>query len=345
MPLPSIPARDDGDAACDSGTSPTLHLLGAGKVGRALLRRLPGTPYRLTGLTDSSASIHDAAGLDPIPLAARKQAGERLASRRDARAVPLTTWLSLRVADAVVDCTATEPARGAHAVERTLAALDAGSCVVLAAKHALLRAPDALLEAPRGSRLGFNAVLGGTGLALVRELDELRAGCRTFAGVTNATTTAVIEAIERGEGFDGALASARAAGLLEDDAELDLDGSDAATKLAIVASLLAGRPRGVEEIDRPHARDLDPELLRRRRREGTTTRLVGRILTDGRLRLRYEAVPLASTLAVGSRRVAYTYGLGDASTRFHLGSGLGPDGTAAAILEDLEALVGSGRVR
>ena len=60
--LSSLPGA--GEAFCTSGTSPTLaaewpatlHLVGPGQVGRAFLRLLPATPFRLIGLTDASAT-------------------------------------------------------------------------------------------------------------------------------------------------------------------------------------------------------------------------------------------------------------------------------------------------
>ena len=62
------------------------------------------------------------------------------------------------------------------AAARVRQLLDNGQTVILASKGALLGDTEGLLEWPRRrSRLGICALLGGTGLALINELEELRA--------------------------------------------------------------------------------------------------------------------------------------------------------------------------
>lgn len=347
------PHPDDGFLV--SGSSPTIHLVGPGKVGRALLRVLPGTRFRLTGLSDSTATIHSADGLDPLGLANLKESGSRVNGLPGAGFVPLRVLLTMDVADFVVDTTATRPDDGEDVLARCLAALSSRSCLVLASKRALLEDPLSLAFHSRGARLGFNAVLGGTGLHFKRELEGLRAGWQSVACVPNATTTAVISTLEQGATHEEALERARCDGLLENDPTHDLDGTDAAIKLVIVASLLSGRKRTLAEVDRSALTDLDPELLAWRYRRGLTTRLVGRIHSggpergrpdpggglasaEGDLSLGYEEVPRGSCLAVPPGRVAYAYALRDGRTRLHIGAGLGPHGTARALLADIVAL-------
>src|SRR5687768_16731028 len=88
-----------------SGTSPTVHLLGAGKVGRAFLEQLPASGCRLVAVSDSRATVHDRAGLAPLALAGWKARGRSLAERPGAEALPLETALPLIAADVVVDAT------------------------------------------------------------------------------------------------------------------------------------------------------------------------------------------------------------------------------------------------
>jgi homoserine dehydrogenase len=331
------------DAYRTSGASPTLHLLGAGSVGRALLRILPPSPLRLVALSDSTATVYDQRGLDALALAAFKGEGRELARRAGAQSLPADLALSLVAADVVVDCTATRPDQAGDSLRRSLAALDRGSRLVLAAKNALLADPLAFLEGLRRARLGANGVLGGTGASLLRELDELRLRCRAIACVANATTGCLIDAIERGHDLEGALAQARARGFCEADAGLDLDGTDAAIKLVIVASWLSGTRRELREVERPDLRALDLAELRSRAARGATTRLVGRLLPGGALRLAYEELPRASSLAVPTGRVVYSYDLGGGVRRLHLGAGIGPQGTARALFDDVVELCATRR--
>lgn len=324
-----------------SNVPPSLHVIGAGPIGRSLLRVLERTPYRVLAVSDSSATLFDRNGLDGRALAEHKSSGGRYADREGAEDVPLPILLFHGAADVVVDCTATELARGPEAVARAVAALDADSSVVFAAKHALATEPLAFLEPGRFGRIGLNAVLGGTGLALQNEIEELRGAFESVAIVGNVSTTAVITAIENGAPFEAALDRAREAGFLEADASKDLDGSDAAVKLAIVASLLTRTRVRVADIERPTLEHLDPELLVGRRRSGRTTRLVGRVHPSGALSLAYEELPRVSSLAVPAGRVVYSYGLKHGRTRVHIGSGVGTAGTVRALLSDLDARVSS----
>jgi len=54
-------------------------------------------------------------------------------------------------------------------------------------------------------------------------------------GILNGTTNYVLGRLERGDALDVALSAARSAGFAEEDASRDLDGRDAAAKIALVA--------------------------------------------------------------------------------------------------------------
>src|SRR5262249_11256704 len=151
----------------------TVHVIGAGPIGRALLCALDRTPYRVTAVSDTSGTLFDRNGLDARWVAEQKAAGRRVAGLAGARDGPLPSLLLHGATDVVVDCTASDSSRDPGAVERAMAALDAEASVVFAAKHALGERALAFLEPTRAGRIRFNAVLGGTGLALLREHETL----------------------------------------------------------------------------------------------------------------------------------------------------------------------------
>ena len=330
------------EAYCTSGTSPTdasvctVHLVGPGQVGREFLRLL-SAPLRLIGITDSSATLHDREGLDPVALAELKAGGGRLLEVEGAESLPVDLATDLVGADVVVDATTTDVGNPERAVRRSLKVLRRGACLALAAKDAVSVAGDRLLSDQHRDRVGINAVLGGTGYSLSSELSQLRRSCLEVALVGNASTTAVVEKIERGGTIEEGIRQAQEDGLLETDPELDLSGLDAAAKLVTVVGALWGRQTPVDDVDCEHLRSLDEDELQRRFRSGTTTRLVGRAETDGNLRVAYEEISQASPLAVPRSRVAYTYRLGDGQTRVHVGHGIGPRHTAEALLLDVRA--------
>jgi len=358
MSLAPVLANPSRDAACSSGPSPTrksVHLIGPGRVGRAVLRELADLPVRLVAVSDSTATVFAREGLDAHALAEWKESGRRLSEHEQSAGVPLDVALDVFSADLVVDCSDSclEPAARARSRERARGLLHKKRTLLLATKTPLLGAEignergsghggaDELLDAVASGRIGVNAVFGGAGRAIARELATLRDDATALACVANATTTALVSALERGRSFDEGCAWARALGLLERDPTQDLDGRDAALKLALIASLWLGRRFEPDAVvrrgEQADARALDPDLLRERRDRGATTRLVGRATRDGELALAYEEVAAGSALAVPASHVSYSFALAGGATRVFLGDGLGPQKTARALVTDLAA--------
>lgn len=342
-PATANPAGPDTTGYRSSGQSPpvrTVHLVGPGRVGRQFLELLAEQALRLIAVSDRSATVCDRSGLDAQALARHKAHGGALASLRAAEAIPADVAISVCAADVVVDATDSDKAATAAALARGRAALRNGAFLALCGKNALAAAATEWLLSRSRSRVGCNAVLGGAGLQLVRELDELRAQCTGVALCGNVTTTVIVQAIERGASVDEGIAEARALGILEPDPTLDLDGSDAAVKLVAVAGAVFGDPAlpapALDTVARQHVRSLDAALLRERARRGASTRLVGRADRTGSLRVAFEEVGPGSPLAAPPDRVVYTYSLGD-STRVHTGLGIGHRGTAQALLADVLA--------
>ena len=94
----------------------------------------------------------------------------------------------------------------------------------------------AALARQHDTALRYDAAVGG-GVPILRLLDDaLGAGIPVCVrGILNGTTNYVLTRLERGVAFTDALREARVAGFAEADASRDLDGRDAADKLALVA--------------------------------------------------------------------------------------------------------------
>jgi homoserine dehydrogenase len=88
----------------------------------------------------------------------------------------------------------------------------------------------------RRTTLRYDAAVGG-GVPVLRLLDDaLGAGTPSAVrGIFNGTTNFVLTRLEAGATLESALVAARTAGFAEADASRDLDGRDAAAKLALVA--------------------------------------------------------------------------------------------------------------
>ena len=131
------------------------------------------------------------------------------------------------------------------------AALDRGTPYVTANKALLATHGKELAELAErrvGALLGSASVGGGTPmietvahLAATGDIVRLR-------GLVNATTTFILSAMGRGESYDDALLEAQEAGYAEADPSFDVEGRDAAQKLAILASVAWGKWRPESDV-------------------------------------------------------------------------------------------------
>lgn len=143
---------------------------------------------------------------------------------------------------------------GADGTARALveAALKAGRPVVTANK-ALLAVHGGALAAiaeRTGVALAFEAAVAG-GIPVIKALREGLAGNRlsAVAGILNGTCNYILTVMrEQGRDFADVLAEAQAHGYAEADPSFDIDGIDAAHKLAILAALAFGRPVAFDAV-------------------------------------------------------------------------------------------------
>jgi len=132
-----------------------------------------------------------------------------------------------------------EPARS-----HVLAALEAGKHVVTANKALLAEHGEELfgLARERGLDIYFEGSVAG-GIPVLRALREGLASDRIdrVVGIVNGTSNYILDAMARtGASYEQALASAQAAGFAEADPTLDVEGGDAAHKLALLALVCVG---------------------------------------------------------------------------------------------------------
>lgn len=245
----------------------------------------------------------------------------------------------LRDSDLVVEVMGgVEPAR-----EYVLRALEAGRHVVTANKQLLSRHGEELRAAARDhdAQLRFEAAVAGV-VPVIRVLQESLAAAHVerLHGIVNGTTNFILTRMaETGAAYADALAEAQRLGFAEADPSEDVDGRDAAAKMAILARLAFGTPvhlddvryEGIEHLtadDMAYARDLGLAL----KLIGTAERIDGRLSVRVHPAFLYGAHPLAS---VNGPFNAVTIE-SEAITEITLsGPGAGGPQTASAILGDV----------
>jgi homoserine dehydrogenase len=247
-------------------------------------------------------------------------------------------------ADPAVDVVV-EVIGGAEGVARDVvqAALRARKPVVTANKALLAVHGAALADAAEqaGVTLAFEAAVAG-GIPVIKALREGLAGNRIsrVAGILNGTCNYILTVMrERGREFAEVLAEAQKLGYAESDPSFDVDGIDAAHKLAILAALAFGRPvdfaavhvegiRHVSALDIAFAGELGYRIkllgLARRTEAGIETRVHPCMVP--------QSAPIARVDGVFNAVVAE----GDFVGRIMLeGRGAGAGPTASAVVADL----------
>ena len=105
-----------------------------------------------------------------------------------------------------------------------------------------------LAQAHGGALLGSASVGGGVPMVEMVTRLATSGAIESLRGLVNATTTYILSAQAEGRSYAEALSAAQAAGYAEADPSFDVEGRDAAQKLAILASVAWGRWRGEREV-------------------------------------------------------------------------------------------------
>ncbi|HEX6600619.1 MAG TPA: homoserine dehydrogenase [Gemmatimonadaceae bacterium] len=220
-------------------------------------------------------------------------------------------------------------------------ALGNGRGLVTANKELLAAHGTALhsLAQQHGGTLRYDAAVGG-GVPVLRLLDDaLGAGTPTrVRGILNGTTNFVLGRLERGCTLDDALEAAREAGFAEADASRDLDGRDAAAKIALVAWAAYGVAPESLEVGRRTLLPDPARYVRLAQRLGGVVRQVAECtLAGSSLAASVEPVVVSPASALGRVRDEQNHVEVDTGWSAPLtasGPGAGGTPTATALLAD-----------
>ncbi|MFF1376156.1 homoserine dehydrogenase [Streptomyces sp. NPDC058308] len=227
-------------------------LLGCGTVGADFARLL----------VDRRAAVEDVTGisLELVRIAVR----DPRKPRPEALDAELFTGDAYDVVkaddvDLVVELIGGTSAAG----ELVTTALEAGKPVVTANKELIAKAgPDLFAAADRAGVDLFFEAAAVAAVPILRPLREslLAEDVTRVVGIVNGTSNFMLTRMTAdGLGFDEALAKAQELGYAEPDASADVDGADAASKLAILASLAFNRAVVADDVGREGIVGLDRE--------------------------------------------------------------------------------------
>lgn len=318
-----------------------IGLLGFGTVGKSLVR-----------LIDRGAEDRrDRKGIDLKVVAIGNR---RAPEKKEAWVAPDVRWtedLESVVHDAGVDVIVELLGGLEPAGSLVRAAIGAGKHVVTANKLLLAREGEGLARsaAERGVALGIEASVAG-GIPILRALRESFSGDRivSVGGILNGTCNFILTEMSARSGrYASILEEAQRLGYAEADPSSDVEGWDAAYKLALLARLAFGEQVNVDDVAREGITALEPCDVVYGRQLGRTLRQIAtaRRTESGRLLLsvRTHLVSNSSLLArvEGPFNAVLVEGEAGGPFVFH-GRGAGGDPTATAVLSDLVEIARTG---
>ncbi len=231
-----------------------------------------------------------------------------------------------------------DPAR-----EYVLRAMRAGRHVVTANKQLLSQHGEELWAAAREHdvQLRFEAAVAGV-VPVVRVLQESLAAAHVdrVHGIVNGTTNYILSEMARtGCSYADALAAAQRLGYAEADPSEDVNGKDAAAKMAIIARLAFDTPVHLDQVSYEGIEQITADDLEYAEELGLGLKLIGTAeRIDGGLAVRvhpaflYSGHPLASVHGPFNAVTVES----DAITEITMsGPGAGGPQTASAVLGDV----------
>jgi homoserine dehydrogenase len=297
-----------------------IGLLGRGTVGSAFVQLLEERAEAIEAATDRRPEI---AGV----LTRREGDFDEL----------------LAASDLVVELIGgTDPAR-----ELVLRALGAGKPLVTANKQLLAQHGDELFEAARraGVQLRFEAAVAGV-IPVIRVIQESLAVDRIdkVFGIVNGTTNFILtEMAETGASYEDALRRAQELGYAEADPTEDVNGADAAAKMAILARLAFHTAVTLDEVDYEGIESVQPDDLAYAKELGLSLKLLGVAeRRDGGISVRvfpcflYRGHPLAPVQGPFNAVMVESPAITEVTMS---GPGAGGIQTASAVLGDVVSIL------
>lgn len=221
--------------------------------------------------------------------------------------------------------------------------LAAGKHVVTANKALLAGHGREIFDAARkhGRTVAFEAsVMGGVPIIAVLSQSLAANQVLSLQGILNGTCNFILTGMsEQGRDYAETLAEAQEHGYAEADPTLDVDGTDSAQKLAILAQIAFGCTVPAGSIDRRGIAGLQQIDIRYAHELGYTIKLLAEaFLEEGQLALQVSPILLRKQVPLAQVRGAYNaiHVVGDAvGDTLYYGRGAGQMPTASAVVADI----------
>jgi homoserine dehydrogenase len=257
--------------------------------------------------------------------------------------VDVTDDASAVVSDANIDIVVELIGGTTLAKELVLKAIANGKHVVTANKALIALHGNEIFAAAqkKGVIVAFEAAVAG-GIPIIKAVREGLSANRIewIAGIINGTTNFILtEMREKGMAFDDALKQAQRLGYAEADPTFDVQGTDAAHKLMILAGIAFGIPMQFDKVYVEGITRLAREDIRYAEELGYRVKLLGITKrTDAGVELRVHPTLIPEKRLIANVNGAMNAVLvkGDAvGPTLYYGPGAGAEPTASSVVADL----------
>jgi len=265
-----------------------IALLGFGNVGQALVELLLdkkqtlknelGILFRVVGIASGS---HGAA-VNPkgFPLQELLTAYRSGISLDDFSEHPISgsrEFIKHCGADVLFETTPVNYQTGQPALDFNRLALESGMHAITANKGPVVHGYRELTSLAKTRGVSFlfeSSVMDGAPVFSIARCGYPGAVVTGFSGLLNSTTNLILTRMEEGESQEEAIAYAQSIGIAETDPSGDVDGWDAAVKVAALITVLMDIPYTPEQVDRTGIRDITPDLIQEAKENGKRWKLV-----------------------------------------------------------------------
>jgi homoserine dehydrogenase len=285
-----------------------LCLLGFGNVNRTLvellqmksaeLRQQYDIDWRITGIASRSLGWR----VNPAGLCCADTPRDKFAPAK--KVSNFQAWLQAAKPDVLFEATTLNVETGQPAIDHIGGALEYGAHVVTANKGPVVHAYRELrdLATQKGRCFFFEStVMDGIPIFSLFRSAMPTVQVKGFRGILNSTTNVILSGMEEGLSLDDALRAAQRLGVAETDASHDIDGWDAAVKVAALVNVVMDFPLAPTDVERQGVRELSTKNVQRARAEGRPYKLVCRAqrTADGvRASVGPEQLPLSDPMAL-----------------------------------------------
>jgi homoserine dehydrogenase len=205
-------------------------------------------------------------------------------------------------ADVLFENTPVDHTNGQPAIQHIHLALETGMHVATANKGPIVHAYRELTDLATTHKRRFlfeSTVMDGAPIFSLFRAALPGAKLNAFRGVLNSTTNLILTRMESGESFDDAVKYAQSIGIAETDPSGDVDGWDAAIKVAALVTVLMGIPLTPQQVERQGIRALTSDIIMAAQADGKRWKLVCSARREGdsvQARVTPEVVSASSTL-------------------------------------------------